>query len=178
MITMTEIVRIPAERVKVLLGESAATKKRIEQRCNVGLAVDADGEVQITGDPADVFFARDIVKAIGRGFTAESALRLMGHDFGLYVIPLKEHTTSEKAISRFKGRVIGENGKIKARIEEATDSIVSVYGSTISIISRIDTMEYAKEAIGMLIDGARHTSVLRYLARSKREIMEARLRGQ
>ncbi|MDD5171917.1 MAG: KH domain-containing protein [Candidatus ainarchaeum sp.] len=175
---MTEIVKIPAERVKVLVGESGATKKRIEERCNVELDIDPDGEVQIIGDPADVFFARDIVKAIGRGFTPENALRLMGHDYGLYVIQLKEHASSDKAIARLKGRVIGENGRIKIQIEDSTDSIVSVYGSTVSIISRIDTMEYAKEAIGMLVDGSRHTSVLRYLARVKREIMESRLKGQ
>jgi len=175
---MSEIIKIPAERVKVLLGEGGATRKRIEGRCNVKLDVDPDGDVEVEGDAADIFFARDVVKAIGRGFTAESALRLMGHDYGLYIIPLKEHATSDKAITRFKGRVIGENGRIKSQIEAATDSMLSVYGSTISIISRIDTMEYAKEAIGMLIDGARHTSVLRYLAKSKREIMEARLRGQ
>lgn len=175
---MTEIVKIPAERVKVLMGENGTTKKRIEGKCNVELDIDPEGEIEIIGDPADVFFARDIIKAIGRGFTAESALRLMGHDYGLYIIQLKEHATSEKAITRLKGRVIGEKGKIKIQIEDATDSFVSVYGSTIGIISRIDSMEYAKEAIGMLIDGARHTSVLRYLAKSKREIMEARLKGQ
>jgi rRNA processing protein Krr1/Pno1 len=39
-------------------------------------------------------------------------------------------------------------------------------------------MEYAKEAIGMLIDGARHASVLGYLAKAKREIVEARLKGK
>ena len=178
MITMTEIVRIPAERVKVLMGENGSAKKRIEGRCNVELDIDPEGEIGIIGDPADVFFARDIVKAIGRGFNANDALRLMGQDYGLYVIQLKEHTSSDKAIGRLKGRIIGENGRIKLQIEDATDSIVSVYGSTVSIISRIDTMEYAKEAIGLLVDGARHTSVLRYLAKVKRDIMENRLKGR
>jgi ribosomal RNA assembly protein len=175
---MGEFVKIPAERVRVLNGKDGSTKKRIEKKCNVELIIDPEGEVEIEGDPADVFFARDIVKAIGRGFTPESALKLLGHDYGLYIIPLKDHVTSENALARVKGRVIGEKGKIKAQIEEATDSYVSVYGNTIAIISRIDSMEYAKEAIGMLIDGARHTSVLGYLAKAKRELMESRLKGQ
>jgi ribosomal RNA assembly protein len=175
---MTDYVRIPAERVKVLLGRDDATKRKIEKKCNVQLVVDREGEVEIVGDAADVFFVHDIIKAIGRGFAPETALRLLGHDYGLYVIPLKEIVHSENALTRLRGRVIGERGKIKAAIEDATDSYLSVYGSTIAIISRIDTMEYAKEAIGMLIDGARHTSVLGYLAKSKREIMEARLRGR
>lgn len=174
---MSEILNIPKERVKTLLGENGATKRKIEAKCNVTLSIDPDGEIDIEGDPADIFFARDIVKAIGRGFTPEAALRLMGHDFGLYVISLKDYTHSENAVTRLKGRIIGERGKIKSRIEEATDSYLSVYGSTVAIISRIDTMEYAKEAVGMLIDGARHTSLLAYLAKAKREIMESRLKS-
>ena len=175
---MGEFIKIPAERVKVLNGDGGSTRKRIEKKCNVQLLIDPEGEVEIEGDPADIFFARDIVKAVGRGFTPDSALKLLGHDYGLYVISLKEHLTSENALTRVKGRVIGEKGKIKAQIEEATDSYLSVYGNTIAIISRIDSMEYAKEAVGMLIDGARHTSVLGYLAKAKRELMESRLKGQ
>lgn len=175
---MTDIVKIPTERMKVLMGEGGATKRKIESKCNVELNVRPDGEVELLGDPSDVFFARDVIKAIGRGFTAESALMLMKPDFGLYIIQMKEHATSDKAIVRVKSRVIGENGRIKLQIEDATDSAVSIYGNTISIISRIDTMEQAKEAIGMLIDGARHTSVLKYLARVKRDTMEARLKGR
>jgi ribosomal RNA assembly protein len=175
---MSEFMKIPAERAKVLLGVNQSTKKRIEKKCNVELTVDTDGEVEIDGDPSDIFFARDVVKAIGRGFSPEAAMKLITHDFGLYVIPLKEFTGSENAISRIKGRVIGENGRIKGQIEEATDSYLSIYGNTIAIISRIDTMEYAKEAVGMIIDGSRLTSVLGYLSRAKREIMESRLKGQ
>lgn len=174
---MTELVKIPTERVKILIGENGSAKKKIETKCNVELIIDPEGEVEIVGDPADVFFVKDIIKAIGRGFGPETALRLLGTDFGLYVISLKDHATSDKAITRLKGRVIGENGRIKGQIEDATDSFISVYGSTISIISRIDSMEYAKEAIGMILDGARHKSVLAYLAKIKREILESRLKG-
>lgn len=174
---MTDFVRIPAERVRVLLGKDDATRKKIEKRCNVKLVVDDEGAVEIIGDPADAFFVHEVVKAIGRGFSAETALRLLGSDYGLYVIALKEIISSENAIIRLKGRVIGEKGKIKAAIEDATDSYISVYGNTIAVISRIDSMEYAKEAIGMIMDGARHTSVLGYLAKAKRGILEARLRG-
>lgn len=174
---MTEYLKIPVERVKVLVGEDGATKKKLEKKCNIKLAIDSDGDVDIIGEPEDIFFAKDIVKAIGRGFTPEEALRLLGQDYGLYIVPLKEYANSEKAVTRLKGRVIGENGKIKHHIEDATDSYISIYGSTIGIIAKIDTMEYAKEAVGMLIDGARHTSVLGYLAKSKREIWESRLKG-
>lgn len=174
---MIEMINIPSERVKALIGKDGSTKKRIEKRCNVKLIIDSEGGVQIDGESADVFFAKDVVKAIGRGFRAADALRLLNHDYGLYIIALKEFAGSDKAIARLKGRVIGEKGSIKAQIESSTDSFVSVYGSTVGIIARIDSMEYAKEALNMLIRGAKHSTVLSYLSKAKREIMEERLRS-
>jgi len=172
-----EVIRIPAERVKALVGKDGATRKRVEQKCSVRLTVDPEGEIQISGDSADIFFAKEVVKAIGRGFGPRDALRLMGHDFGLYIIHLKEVAHTDKAIARLKGRVIGEKGSIKTQIESSTDSFLSVYGNTISIIAPIDTMEHAKEAIEMILKGARHSTVLGFLAKKKREIMQERLRG-
>jgi ribosomal RNA assembly protein len=173
-----EILKVPSERVHALIGEGGATKRLIEQKCKVTLRIERDGDVEIGGDPADIFFAKDVIKAIGRGFAPGQALKLMDHDFNLVIIPLKEITGSDKALIRLKGRVIGENGKIKNRIEEATDSFLSVYGNTIGIISRTDTMEYAKEAVMMLLEGARHATALGFLAKAQREIMENRLRGR
>lgn len=174
---MTELIRIPAERVKVLLGKDGRTKKRIEKRCRVKLTVDTEGDIELAGDPADVFFARDVIKAIGRGFNPDIALKLAKDDFVFYLIPLKEVAGSDSAIKRLKGRVIGEEGRIKSAIEHATDCYLSIYGNTIAIIGPIDTLEYAKEAIEMLVNGARHARVLGFLAKSKRTIMESRLKG-
>jgi ribosomal RNA assembly protein len=143
----------------------------------VVLQIDKDGDVEICGDPADIFFAKDVVKAIGRGFAPGRALKLMDHDFSLYIIQLKDMTGSDKAIIRLKGRVIGENGRIKSGIEDSTDSFLSIYGSTIAIISRADTMEYAKEAVMMLLGGSKHSTVQAFLAKARREIMENRLRS-
>ena len=174
---MTEIVKIPEERVKVLIGEGGKTKMEIEQKCRVELTVDSDGDVEVDGETTQEFFAKDVVKAIGRGFPSKPALRLADGDYNLYIIPLKDFSDSDKAISRMKGRVIGEHGKIKEDIENATESYLSIYGNTISIISKIDTLEYAKEAIGMILTGAPHTTVLNYLAKARREIRETRLRS-
>jgi ribosomal RNA assembly protein len=172
-----ELIRIPAERVKILVGKEGKTKKRIEQKCKVKLTIDSEGDVHIDGETTEIFFALDVVKAIGRGFEPGDALRLLKDDYGLYVISLKEIAKSDKTMKRLKGRVIGENGKIKTEIEKATDSKLCIYGHTISIIAKIDTIEYAKEAIGMLLNGAKHSRVLSYLAKTKRGVMQDRLRG-
>jgi ribosomal RNA assembly protein len=173
---MAEIIRIPEERVKILIGKEGKTKKMIEKRCSVELTVD-DSEVQVSGDATDIFFASEIVKAIGRGFEPRKAMLLLKEDFMFHLIPLREIVSSEKAITRLKARVIGEDGKIKTMIEESTDSFVSVYGNTIGIISKSDSIEYTKEAISMILDGARHSTVLAYLSKAKREILESRFRG-
>jgi|YelNatPaOPRAMG01_1025707.scaffolds.fasta_scaffold01449_11 ribosomal RNA assembly protein len=172
-----EIVRIPAERIGVLVGEGGKNKAMLEKGCNIKLTVTSDGEVTIKGESTDVFFARDVVLAIGRGFEPSIAMALTKHDHALYIFHLKEYLSSDKAITRIKGRVIGENGRMKAEIENATGSFISVYGNTIGVISRIDSLEYAKKAIEMLIGGAKHSTVYAYLAKVKRRIFEERIRG-
>lgn len=170
-----EIVRIPTQRMATLLGDRGATKKMLEKRCKVKLTVRAEGDVEINGEEADIYFAQEVVRAIGRGFEPRTALKVLKEDYQLYVIDLKEHAHTENAIHRIKGRVIGEEGRIKQEIEKAADSDLSVYGNTVAIIARIDSIEYAKEAIARLIHGAPHSSVLRYLASVRKQLMGARL---
>lgn len=171
-----EIVRIPTERISSLTGKNDETKKLLEKRCKVRLNVASDGEVEIEGETAEIFFAKDVVKAIGRGFLPHEALKILEEDYQFYLIDLDDHVKSEKAIVRVKGRIIGEEGKMKTEIEAATESYLSIYGDTVGIISKLDTIEYAKEAIAMLIEGAQHASVFSYLAKAKQQIMGSRLR--
>lgn len=173
---MTQIIRIPEERINILIGKGGKTKKSVESRCKVELKI-SEGEVEISGDATDIFFASEIVKAIGRGFEPRKAMLLLKEDFLFHLIALREMLPNDKAIIRMKGRVIGEDGRIKTLIEESTDSFLSVYGNTICIIAKADTMEYAKEAISMILNGARHSSVLSYLSKAKRQILESRFRG-
>ena len=48
-----QIVKIPHERVKALLGESGAAKEYLERRMKVSLGVDEGGAVEIDGEPID-----------------------------------------------------------------------------------------------------------------------------
>ncbi len=170
-----EIVRIPVERMKALLGEQGKTKALIEKTCNVKLAIEEEGEVHITGESADIFFAKDVVKAIGRGFEPRDALKIANDNYQFELIDLKDLLKNDKAIGRIKGRIIGEKGKMKSEIEAATESVISVYGYTVGIISRIDTMEYAKEAVTRLREGGEHAGVYNYLAKVKKDILVSRL---
>ncbi len=175
---MEEIVKIPEERVNVLLGKEGRTKRLIEKKCRIKLRVDPEGEVNISGESAEVFFAKDIIIAIGRGFNPRKALKLINSDYQFYLFHLKDYLFTDKAIKRIKGRIIGEEGKMRKEIENSTDSELSIYGNTVGIISKIDSITFAKEALEMLINGARHASVYNYLARAKRRILESRLKGE
>lgn len=76
-------VRIPKERVGVVIGPDGTTKKNIEEKLQVELEIDSDaGDVNITvsekaTDPSTLFRAKDVVTALGRGFSPEHAFRLV-----------------------------------------------------------------------------------------------------
>ncbi len=171
-----EIVKIPKERVGVLLGEGGKTKELIEKDAKIKLKVDSEGEITIDGDEDKVYFGVDIVKAIGRGFRPQEAIKIITKNKSYFMINLKEFSNTPNGIARIKARIIGEEGKVKKEVESATECSISVYGKTIGIIGDYDTIEYAKEAITKLIKGSQHSTVFNYLADVRKKIMQERLR--
>jgi ribosomal RNA assembly protein len=78
-------------------------------------------------------------------------------------------------MKRLKGRIIGKEGKTRRIIEELTETNVSVYGHTVSIIGNMEQAEVAKEAIRMLIRGSLHQTVYRFLHRKRREFKKKKM---
>jgi ribosomal RNA assembly protein len=128
-------------------------------------------------DPSALFRVKDVIIAIGRGFSPEHAFRLMrDEDTILDVIDLRlVFGRSDSDIKRVKGRIIGMEGKTRRIIEELTDANVAVYGHTISIIGNFDQAQVAREAIQMLINGSMHSVVYRFLNRKRRELKKKML---
>ncbi len=172
---LMETVKIPEDRIRAVIGEKGKTKKLLEKECGVRLTVEETGVI-IKGDPMNEFFAKDVIKAVGRGFSPRDALLIIKKDYHLHIFQLKEILKNKSAIQRMKARVIGEKGKIKKEIESATDSKISVYGNTIAVLSRIDSMEYAKSAVEKILRGAPHSSILFYLRKVKKQLFQERLR--
>ena len=172
-----EYLKIPRERVAVLIGTHGKTKEDIEKITHTKLNVDSDtGSVSISPledseDPLSVWKARYMVKAIGRGFNPDIALKLIDDDVMLEIINLPDYVgKSKKAILRQKGRIIGKDGKTRDIITEMTGTYVSVYGKTVSLIGEIEHLQIAKEAMEMILNGSRHKSVYSFLERKKREL--------
>lgn len=173
------IIRIPTHRVKALIGEHGKTKRNIEEKCNITLSIDSDGVVEINGkDEESEFFAEPVIKAIARGFSSKDALKLIDPEYILFIFDLNEYAKNKNGLIRLRARVIGTKGRIKTRIEQATDSIINVHGHTVGIIAKYDTIEYAKKAVDMILTGARHSTVENYLAKAEREIFNNRISGR
>jgi len=183
MISPTNFVKVPKERVAILIGPNGAVRTRIEEKLNVKLKIDSEsGDVQITlnpeaPDPTALFRAKDIVTAIGRGFSPEHAFKLIDNEEAiLEIIDLHETIgKSEADLKRLKGRVIGKEGRTRNLIEELTETNVSIYGHTISIIGGTEQVEIAKQAIKMLLRGSLHSTVYRFLHKKRRDLKKKKL---
>ena len=165
-------IRIPKERVGVLIGVEGGVKRLIEERLKVGLAVDAEGEVTISEeraeDPLAGMKAMDVVKAIGRGFSPENAYILFEDMEYLEVIDIKDYCGKKpEQLSRCRARVIGTNGKTRRLIETLTGAHLSIYGGTVGIIGGPEQVEVARTAVDMILRGSEHSTVYRFLERSR-----------
>jgi len=179
----SSFLKIPRNRIGALIGPNASTKGLIEEKLGVQLDVDSEsGDIKInlspeTADPSMLFRAKEVVLAIGRGFSPEKARRLLDDEEAmLRTIDLREYVgKSESDIKRLSGRIIGREGKTRRIIEELTDTNVSVYGHTISIIGAMEESEIARQAIEMFIRGRLHTSVYKFLHAKRREIKKKKM---
>lgn len=169
-------VKVPQDRLGVLIGEGGETMREIEDRAGVRLDIDSEsGSVAIdtVGDPVDAMMAPDIVRAIGRGFTPEDALSLLEHDLRRFdLIDLAEQTRNENDLQRQKGRLIGEEGRTRELMEELTGADVVIKGSTLGVIGQPEEVDAVRRAAGMILDGAPHGAVYSFLERKHNEMKE------
>lgn len=175
--TNIEYLKIPRERVGVVIGKQGIIKEEIEKATQTKIEIDSEtGSVSIdpteeATDPLSVWKARYIVKAIGRGFNPEIALKLTSDEMMLDIINLPDYVgKSKKAILRQKGRIIGKDGRTRDIISEMAEVDVSVYGKTVSLIGDMERIHVAREAVDMILHGARHKSVYAFLEKKNREL--------
>ena len=165
--------KIPEERVAVLIGKSGETKKEIEDLTKSELDVSKEGDVIIKGsDGLLLYTTKEIVKAIARGFNPKTALLLLKQDYAFELIDMKEIAgKSKNTLQRLKGRVIGKGGRSREEIERFTDCNISVYGKTVGIIGEVQQVSLARQAVAMLLQGSMHKTVWKFLEKKKKEMM-------
>ena len=177
-----KLIRIPNDRIAVLIGKSGNVKSKIESSCAVSLDIDGDtGEVFIKsqGDVEKIqpFKAMEIVTAIGRGFSPENAMTLLKGENALHIIDLREFTgKSNSNVERIKGRIIGEGGRARRNMENLSGTHISVYGKTVSIIGDASKLRLAVDAISSISSGSMHGAVYTKLEAANRKEKQEKMK--
>lgn len=172
-------VRIPMERVAVIIGKEGESKRQIESVGEVKLFIQSDtGDVYIIqrGDPLKANITSSVIQAIGRGFSPQKATLLYEENHQLIVISLRDFAKpGSRRMDQIRARLIGTGGKTRRVVEELTSTHISIYGDTVSIIGDYVAVEYAKEAMNMLINGSKQRTVYTFLEKSARELRLKRI---
>lgn len=164
-------IKIPKERIAVLIGTKGQIKRKLEDETHTKIEIDSsEGDVTVSGEDAlSLYSTREIIKAIARGFNPEIALLLLKQDYAFEMINLPDYD-NQTQFRRIKGRIIGKDGRSRELIEEYTDTYISVYGKTVSLVGRTDSIHISRRAIEMLIKGSPHANVYKWLENMKREL--------
>lgn len=170
--------KIPKERIGVLIGQNGETKKNIELISKITLDIDSDeGEVVIqeheNTDALMLLKVENVIHAIARGFSPEHAFALFKDENDFFLFDIHDYVGKKDThIIRLKSRIIGQHGKTKRALESITGSSISIYGHTVALIADIDTIDILKKAVDMLLSGSKHSTVYRYLEREMKQLRQ------
>ena len=164
-------IKVPKDRIPVLIGKEGSTKLKIQNETGSLLHIDEEGIVQVQGDDAlKLYIANQIVRAIARGFNPAVAFNLLKQDYVLEIISLRDVVgQNQNQLERVRSRLIGAKGKSRRVLEDLTKCYICVYGKTVSIIGDSEDIVYAHRAISMLVGGAMHRTVYKYLEKVIKE---------
>ena len=162
--------KIPKNRVAVLIGKKGEVKKELEEETKTKINIDSEeGDVFVEGkDAIGLLSVREVIKAIGRGFNPEVAKLLLKQDYAIEIIQIPG--TKKNQFKRIKGRVIGSEGRCRRTIEDLTKCYISVFGKTVSVIGPVERIVFARRAIEMLFQGSPHSKIYKMLEKTQREI--------
>jgi ribosomal RNA assembly protein len=164
--------KIPKERVAVLIGKKGEVKKQIEELTKTKIIVDSkEGDVEVFGeDSIMIFNVKEVIKAIARGFNPEVALDLLKQDYSLELLDINDYVKNQNQLIRQKGRLIGKEGRARKNIEHLTETNICVYGKTVGIIGRYENSSIARRAVDSLLSGSPHANVYKWLEKQRRDI--------
>ena len=180
-----QIVKVPRDRIGVIIGKNGKVKGEIQDKCNVLIEIDSKtGDAIISSQSESMstrmepFKAVEVITAISKGFSPRRAYRLIdGEEDTLQLIDLRDYAgKSSNSMERIKGRIIGEEGKSRRTIEDLTGAYISVYGHSVGLIGKSDQIKIASDAVTMLSKGKSHKSVYSMLQEARRKAKMDRMR--
>jgi ribosomal RNA assembly protein len=168
---MQEEIKIPQERIAVVIGEKGSTKRKLQRKTKCKIIVSSsEGDIVIESNNSfDVFLASKIIKAIGRGFNPNIALKLLNENYCFELINIRDFSgKSKKQEERIKARVIGTRGKARRNLERMTNTNICIYGKTIGIIGNLEDVSLARRALDKLLKGSPHSNVYKWIEIQKK----------
>jgi ribosomal RNA assembly protein len=173
-------IKIPQDRIGALIGPKGATKRLLIERSGLQIEIDGDQNEVAINDELDgidalmVMKMQNIVRAVARGFSPERAMRLFSDDAYFELLDMYDYITKQKShVRRITSRIIGSEGKTRRIMEEQTGCAIAVKGHTVGIIGDIEPLMNAKHAVEMVLRGAEHSSVYKFLEKKRREVNKA-----
>lgn len=165
-LNVQETIKIPKERIAVLIGKNGEVKKLFERKSGLKMRIDSrEGEVALIGESTRVFEYKEIVNAVARGFAPETAFKLFKEGYCFELVEIRGFGKTKSRMKILRGRVVGTKGKARRNIEEMTGCDIVVFGRTIGIIGQAKDVAIAKEAIEKLLSGAPHGHVYKGIDR-------------
>lgn len=159
---MKKGVRVPKNRTSIISENS----DKLERKTGVEIKI-RGRDVEVEGEALKVWRTKNIIDAIGKGFSFERSLKLLSEGSQLKIVKLKRLASSKKSIEKIKGRIIGRDGRTRELIEEYSKALVSVYQDYVSIIGKPQEIQVALRAVRMLINGRPHGRVYHYLEQNQ-----------
>lgn len=168
------VVPVSQKTLNVLKKNDCEVQKELERRGAVKLELSSEDAVGIEAvDDSDAgceWIAEKVVQALSIGFSPSHAFKLFDDEYFIEIIDLDIVLFGdEKAIARYKGRIIGTEGKSKEKIEELSGAFVSISDNVIGILGKYEQLRNAKEAVTRLLEGANHSSVYSFLEKKHKE---------
>lgn len=155
MALIMEQLYIPKERLK-LLKDNPAILKAVIQACKTKISIIDDEAIEINGGAFEEFTSKNVLFAYGRGFDIKIALLLNSQDYYFKVVDIKLIERNKQRIRQIKSRIIGEGGRTKRYVEQVSGAHISIYGDSVAIIGKIDSLYEAETAINTIIEGGTH----------------------
>lgn len=160
---MIDFVIIPEEKLGILRNKKALYLRKLKNFLDVSFEITDQVEIK-SDDSFALLRTKEIVKAFGRGFPWADCLNLVDDEYSLEIIDTTQFAgKSKNRQTELKSRVIGTEGKSKNIIEKYSGTNVAVYGKTVSIIGKWESIQIAKKAVEMILNGSKHGSVFKYL---------------
>ncbi|MDE1860702.1 MAG: hypothetical protein KGH72_03200 [Candidatus Micrarchaeota archaeon] len=158
---------IPYKRAAMLKDKALAA---LEKRLKCSIKVVNGNEVVIEGSPYDEYNAKNVIQAFGRGFEMDATYKLLSEEYFFEQINLKDVFHTKDQILRVKARIIGKEGKAKEYIESVSGVQLAIFGSTVSMIGKIDEIQVAKTALKVLIEGGMHKTAYRVMENERKKM--------